>query len=147
MIHHNPLLGWLRCRLIPLGVLSLSILMLVFVTASASAQATPAGTEAISLASWSGWREVPGGGATPDAPAAANYRGSQYVFVRGTDDRIYVNTLTGTAWSGWREVPGGGATLAGPGAATFGGALYLFVQGTDNRIYLNALTGTAWSGW
>ena len=41
----------------------------------------------------SGWSEVPGNGATPDAPAATQYRDTLYLFVRGTDNRIYVNTF------------------------------------------------------
>ena len=44
--------------------------------------------------SWSAVKQVPGGGATTSAPTAVRYSGSLYVFVRGTDDRIYVNRFT-----------------------------------------------------
>ena len=40
---------------------------------------------------------------------ATTYQGQLYVFVRGTDNKIYLNRLTGSsAWTGWSEVPGGG---------------------------------------
>jgi hypothetical protein len=91
---------------------------------------------------WGGWSEVPGGGSTPSAPAAANYQGGAVVFVRGTDNRIYQNHNNDRGWS---EVPGGGTTLSGPAAtATDAGtalpqtALYVFVRGTDNHIYWNS---------
>src|SRR5688572_17929118 len=42
-------------------------------------------------AAWSGWSPVPGGGATPDAPATIVYEDVKYVFVRGTDDGIWQN--------------------------------------------------------
>ncbi len=49
-------------------------------------------------ATWSGWSEVSGNGLTPDAPGATAYAPSESVgwvvlFVRGTNDRIYVNYL------------------------------------------------------
>src|SRR4051794_34530156 len=70
---------------------------------------------------WSGWAQVPGGGATIGAPAAFKLDGGGgvlYVVVRGTDSRIYYNRLVTsdalTAWSGWRAIPGGGQTTSGP---------------------------------
>ena len=98
---------------------------------------------------WTGWSQVPGGGATPDAPGATTYQGRLYVFVRGTDNRIYLNRLTGSsAWTGWSEVPGGGFTPSGPAATSYAGQLYLFVRGLDSKIYLNRLTGLgSWTGW
>src|SRR3712207_7693462 len=53
----------------------------------------------------SGWSEVPGAGLTPDAPAAVVHRNWLYVFVRGTDNRIYVNRQNnGGNWATWTEV-------------------------------------------
>jgi streptogrisin C len=96
---------------------------------------------------WSGWGEVPGAGATLAGPAAATYLGSEYLFVRGTDSRIYVNRLTGSSWTGWAEVPGAGATPNAPSVTVYNGTLRLFVQGTDNHIYANTLSGSSWTGW
>jgi hypothetical protein len=106
------------------------------VTGKAAAPATPLAQQ------WSNWAEIPGGGATPDAPAAATYNGFEYAFVRGTDNKIYVNLHNGVSWRGWQEVPGAGATPSAPAATVFNNTLYLFVRGTDNKIYVNRLTRT-----
>jgi len=39
------------------------------------------------------WGLVPGGGFTPSAPAATVFQGNLALFVRGGDDRLYVNWL------------------------------------------------------
>jgi hypothetical protein len=65
-----------------LGVLTLAVL-------AVGLAAQPSVAAPAALAAWSGWSEVPGGGGTPDALAATGYRGSQYVFARGTDNRVY----------------------------------------------------------
>jgi hypothetical protein len=41
--------------------------------------------------SWSGWKGLPGQGRTVSGPAAAIFADELYVFVRGTDNGIYVN--------------------------------------------------------
>ena len=66
-------------------------------------------------------------GFTPSGPAATVYNGTSYLFVRGTDNKIYQNVLTNTHWSGWRQVPGNGLTLSRPGATVYQNRLYLFV--------------------
>jgi peptidoglycan/xylan/chitin deacetylase (PgdA/CDA1 family) len=139
--------------------LALGILLLLFSTAFAEA---PAQTSVSRTASspttpeqpqfgWSGWSQVPGNGFTLSGPATTRYNGNDYVFVRGTNDRIYLNIFNGTTWSGWSEVPGHGLTLSGPSAALYSvrGATFLglFVRGTDNKIYTNTFDGTSWSGW
>jgi hypothetical protein len=110
------------------------ILSLTGLTSSASARQAPMHRD--HTATWSGWSEVPGGGLTTDAPAAVNYHHKHYLFVRGTDDHIYVNRYDGT-WTGWSEVPGGGLTLSAPEAAVYRDTLRLYVRGTDSRIYVN----------
>jgi hypothetical protein len=77
---------------------------------------------------------------TPSGPGATVYQGKSFLFVRGTDNRIYQNLLTNNSWSGWSEVPGGGLTPSNPGATVYQNRLFLFVRGTDNRIYQNRLT-------
>src|SRR5688500_6523694 len=95
--------------------------------------------------SWSGWRQVPGGGATTAGPATAVFEDSNHVFVRGTDDRIYLNRYDGATWTGWSEVPGGGRTPSPPHAAVYRDRLHLFTRGTDNRMYLNRLSDASWT--
>ena len=107
----------------------------------ASPRQDTAFTQNMTAAAWSGWREVPPrNGLTPDAPGATVYQGRSYLFVRGTDNRIYQNRLTNTSWSGWSQVPGNGLTPSGPAATVYQGRLYLFVRGTDNAIYRNRLS-------
>ena len=112
------------------------ILSLTGLTASASARQALLHRD--QAPTWSGWSEVPGSGLTTDAPAAVNYHHKHFLFVRGTDDHIYVNRYDGT-WTGWSEVPGNGLTLSAPAAAVYRDTLRLYVRGTDSRIYLNKL--------
>ena len=80
------------------------------VTTAAVAVATTTGISPAQAAPLSNWTELPGGGASPDAPAPVAYNGIEYVFVHGTDNKIYVDLNNGVSWSGWRTVPGNGAT-------------------------------------
>lgn len=80
--------------------LALGILLVLFSTAfaaaptqasvsrTASAPTTPQQLQAV----WSGWSQVPGNGFTLSGPATTFYNGNDYVFVRGSNDRIYTNT-------------------------------------------------------
>jgi hypothetical protein len=137
--------------------LALGILLVLFSTAFAAASpqtsmsrtaSSPPTTQQVQFG-WSGWSQVPGNGFTLSGPATTfNSSGNDYVFVRGTNNRIYANTLSGTTWSGWSEVPGHGLTPSGPAVSTNGsGTLNLFVRGTDNKIYTNTFNGASWSGW
>jgi hypothetical protein len=47
----------------------------------------------LSGSTWSGWAEVSGGGITQSSVAPAVYNSQLYLFVRGTDDSIYVNRM------------------------------------------------------
>ena len=141
--------------------LALGLLLVLFSTAFAAVPTQASGSRTASASTsfsqplqsgWSGWSQVPGHGSTPDSPARAVLHGTTlYLFVRGTNDHLYVNTSNGPTWSGWSEVPGRGLTLSGPTAATHvpleAVYLYLFVRGTNNHLYVNTLGGTAWSGW
>ncbi len=98
--------------------LVLGMLLVLFSTAFAAAPTQTYGSRTASAppsqqvqVEWSGWSEVPGNGLTVSGPATTNYYGKNYVFVRGTNNHIYVNTLNGATWSGWSEVPGHGLTL------------------------------------
>lgn len=117
-------------------------------TAATSGRApTPATRLVTSSVIWSGWTEVPGGGASTDGPAATTYLGSEYVFARGIDSRVEVNKLTGTGWTGWSPLPGADPTQGRPAAVEYNGLLRLFAQGLNNRIYTRSFDGASWSGW
>ena len=115
------------------------------VPAQANGSRTASSSEQLQFG-WNGWNEVPGNGFTVSGPATTSYNGNDYGFVRGANDRIYVNSFNGTTWSSWSEVLGG-VTPSAPAATTIGNTLNLFVRGTDNTIYTNTLNGTSWSGW
>jgi hypothetical protein len=142
--------------------LALGLLFVLFTTAFAAAPAQARVSRTASApppfshplphqlqAGWGGWFEVPpGNGFTLSGPALSFDQANNYVFVRGTNNHIYVNRVSnGTNWSGWREVPGRGLTPSAPAATTNGTTVSLFVRGIDNKIYRNTLNGTTWSGW
>ncbi len=81
------------------------------------------------------WTEVPGGGLTPSAPAVAG----SLIVVRGTDNGIHYNAVTGSGWLGWRRVAGGGLTPSAPAVTHFGGGYLTVVRGTDDRIYYQTI--------
>jgi hypothetical protein len=108
--------------------------------------------------------EVPGDGRTPSGPAVVTGKLSDIsfleVFVRGGDDHIYLNVMTGLDFTSWREVPPGEPpqqTVSEPAAAVHTemgtNVLRLFVRGSNSKIYQNKFTGsprnpdTNWSGW
>ena len=78
-----------------------------------------------------------GGGLITSGPSAAVFGGKLRLFVRGTDNGIYVNSFDGSTWSGWSQLPGGGKTPSGPAARPFNDHLFVFVRGTDDAIYVN----------
>jgi hypothetical protein len=138
--------------------LALGMLLVLFSTAFAAAPAQVSWNRTASAppppssqqlqSGWTGWYELPpGNGFTLSGPALTFDQAHDYVFVRGTNNRIYVNASTATGWSGWSEVPGNELTPSAPAATTSGTTVSLFVRGIDNKIYRNILNGTSWSGW
>lgn len=108
---------------------------------------------ALTASGWGAWNEVPSGGVGTYGLSATTFQklgqpDELDLFVRGTDGRIYINSLTGAAWSGWSEVPGGGLTTHGP-AATYSGNVFLYVRGVGGGIYENSrdLVSGNWGSW
>ena len=91
-------------------------------TCSCAVPTTASTSTSSSNGTWSGWSEVPGAGLTLSASAAVSFDDALRLYVRGTDDRIYVNKLSNGTWSGWSEVPGAGATGDAPRRSTTGAA-------------------------
>jgi hypothetical protein len=86
-------------------------------------------------------RRAPGFGSGPGPGPAGNLS----VVLRGTDNGIYQNRLTGSGWLGWTAIPG--ATPLPPAMVKNGEVLELVVQGTDSNLYHNRFDGTNWVGW
>jgi hypothetical protein len=99
---------------------------------------------------WSAWSEIEGEGLTISEPTAIVYNHQLFLFVRGYDNRIYLNKLDG---AGWSEVPGAGLTIGGisglidPSLHFPNFTLRLFMTGVDHGVWENDLTGNSWSGW
>jgi hypothetical protein len=108
---------------------------------------------------WTGWRVLPGGGSTIDAPAVGEIGGLLYVFVRGWNSGIYYNNVgispDGTLTSGgFREIPGGGRTPSAPVAIEWDdlddhNSLAVFVRDESNRIkyIFYDHEHDTWKGW
>ena len=90
---------------------------------------------------WTAWRSL--GGRTFVAPAVvANPQGGEpWVFVRGTNDALYVNA------AGWRSL--GGRLIDAPGAMGTGGRVDVVVRGADDalwsRLYRDGTWSSVWS--
>ena len=89
---------------------------------------------------WTPWNEVPGDGLTDEAVTATATEGQLFVFVKGLDNRPYVNIAgeTGT-WTGWMQLPNPGSTDVALTPTTLGNRVYLFAKGiTDGQLYVRA---------
>lgn len=90
------------------------------------------------------------GGTTPAMPALADFGGSVFIAVKGTDSPpgVWVNRWTGSSWTGWSLV-NNGRTINSPDMTVFGSptnTLFLAVAGTDNNMYRNRFFSN-WLGW
>jgi peptidoglycan/xylan/chitin deacetylase (PgdA/CDA1 family) len=96
-----------------------------------------------SAGAWSGWRSL--GGRTYTAPAATGnpQGGEAWVFVRGTNDVLYLN-MSAVA-TGWRSL--GGVLIDAPAAASVPGRADVVVRGTDKALWSRLYRNGAWSGW
>jgi hypothetical protein len=94
---------------------------------------------------WTGWQSI--GGAARGGPAVVSYLpGYVHVFVRGTNDQLYVRAWTGSAWTDWVTL---GGTLSSSPAAVSQDAdlLDVFARGGDGAIWQRAWNGSAWLPW
>ncbi|HEX5502997.1 MAG TPA: hypothetical protein VFW96_10265, partial [Thermomicrobiales bacterium] len=94
---------------------------------------------------WTPWASQ--GGILTDSPAAAGFNGRAYVFAKGSDNALYVNSSdTAGQFTTWRSL--GGILTAAPAAASFNGRLYAFAKGSDNALYVtSSADGVSWSTW
>ena len=92
---------------------------------------------------WSGWRSLGGRSYTAPAATVSPQGGDPWVFVRGTNDRLYVNPTRSA--SGWSSL--GGVLIDAPTAGGATGRVDVVVRGTDNALWLRMYRNGAWSGW
>ena len=108
----------------------------------------------------SGWhwadQGMPPGTAVDNDPAVVTYKeGTQprrvYAFVRGRDQRLYVNFWDGTRWLWADQGTPPGTTMADstPAAVTFKDPnqpqrIYAFVAGQNGHLYVNYWDGVRW---
>ena len=93
---------------------------------------------------------IPAGVLTPSAPAATIVLQDYLaLFIRGQDDRVYVNwRFPDNQWTGWGLIPGGVLTPSAPAAVALEGYVALFIRGGDDRVYVNwRLPDNQWIGW
>ena len=84
---------------------------------------------------------------TPTSTPLPSGKSLLYLFVRGTENKIWVDHFDGSTWSDESLVPGGFQTPSAPSVAQYGNMFYLFARGTDNGIYYNTFNSSSWSGW
>src|SRR5262249_37987339 len=94
--------------------------------------------------------EVPGNGLTPSSPSPA---GGRYLFVLGTDRRVYINPHTGSGavsgFTGWfpvLDLPDNLMALSEPGTIV-NDLVTFFVRVSDNRIFQSDFDGLAFDEW
>ncbi|HEX5504971.1 MAG TPA: hypothetical protein VFW96_20305 [Thermomicrobiales bacterium] len=94
---------------------------------------------------WSAWASQ--GGVLTDSPAAAGFGSRVYVFAKGTDAALYVNSADAAGhFTTWRSL--GGILTAAPAAASFNGRIYAFAKGSDNALYvMSSADGVNWTPW
>lgn len=84
---------------------------------------------------------MPGGGRTPSAPAAASFRGTLRLVVRGFGDAVFVNQFNGSARNGYSTISNGGFTPDAPGVAVLGNiGLDVFARDAAGRIFVSRIT-------
>lgn len=81
----------------------------------------------------SGWEDL--GGSLTSGPDAASWSANRLdVFVRGTDNRLWYRSWTGTTWTAW-QTPGGAGFVSDPSAVSWGpGRIDVFARSESNRL-------------
>jgi spore germination protein YaaH len=87
------------------------------------------------------------GGIASYGPGASSWGASRTdVFVRGSDNGLWLDTWNGTGWGPWSSL--GGILTSGPSAVSWGAnRIDAFARGTDNGLWHAWWDGTRWNGW
>ena len=94
---------------------------------------------------WSSWQWL--GGRTYSAPTVAPSPPGDgtWVFVRGTNNGLYVNQNAAAGGTAWEDL--GGVLIDAPAAAGAAGRVDVVVRGTDNALWSRLFRNGVWSGW
>lgn len=107
-----------------------------------------------SWAAWtgSGWNGSAGdlggptGGQFVGAPAAVAWGGNVTVAVRGTDNALWIRTLSGGTWGSWTSL--GGTLTGSPALASQNSSdVEAFIRGSDHGLWQDTFNGSSWSGF
>jgi hypothetical protein len=105
------------------------------------------GTVDWSTETWQGWEAL--GGYSQGRPAVVSQNAAQLmVFVRGSDNQLYVNRLSVNTWTGWQSL--GGTLTADPVAVAHGSSgtfVTVFTRGSGGEVNYRRWNGTGWEGW
>ena len=99
---------------------------------------------------WSKALHIPKGSSPVQPAAALDSAGNLYVFIRKSDDMLYMNKQTPKgSWGTWTKVPGGVKSSSAPTAVAANGKILLYVRGFDDRIWENAfsISTQRWGNW
>jgi hypothetical protein len=98
---------------------------------------------------WEWWERLsmPGDIRAASAPTAFYNPGSNsiYVFLRGSDDALWMIEHDGNVWGAWETT--GGELASGAGVFVRDNDIWLFALQNFGRILFNYFDGTTWSGW
>lgn len=106
---------------------------------------------------WAAWTGSPWNGSAGDlggptggqfvgAPAAVAWGGKVTVAVRGTDNALWVRTLSGGSWGSWTSL--GGTLTSSPTLASQNSSdVEAFIRGTNHDLFQDSFNGSTWSGW
>lgn len=96
----------------------------------------------------SAWHSQTGEGSLSSGVSAST--GRLNVYVRGSDNAIWMSRYNGVSWSSWYSISATGSANSRPGVvAQKASAINAFVRGTDNAVW-NAWSndgGATWSSW
>jgi hypothetical protein len=104
--------------------------------------------QGFSAAFWQFYGERLGGFAKGEPAVVSQNPNQLMVFVRGSDDQLYVNQLTGSSWSGWIAL--GGTLTADPTAAAHGWNgqyVTVVVRGAGGEPNYRRWNGYYWEDW
>lgn len=105
----------------------------------------PAGAALATVGVGYGQQTSGGGGLIGGPDAGMGPAPGEAVFIRGTDNQVWVNHFDGTTFSGFQQL--GGLTNGDPGATSTPTGTDAFISGQDNHLWQNHFNGTSYSGW
>jgi hypothetical protein len=88
-----------------------------------------------SLSDWWGWGEVQGAGRTNSALSATSFDQRIYLFARGTDNKLWVNSAyNGRGFEGWLAVPNSPIMSGPPAVTTYRHRVFAFIRRSNGTF-------------